>query len=142
LDIVGGRGPLRGVDALTGRGVFAAGGVLTGVGDGGTSGVGVGIGDILGVGDGRVFVFRLRLRLKFVLRFALKFAFELKLKFESKFALRFVLVLGAFVLTLIFDGVSPCKSQNMKAPQPSTKTVPRIVNATVFAVLGGGGGGG
>lgn len=133
--IAGGRGPVRGVAALTGLGEFAGCGVLTGVGDGGTSGVGVGIGDILGVGDGRVFAFvlRFRLKLKFVLRFELKLAFELKLKFESKFAFRFAF--GAFIFTLMFARVSFCSSQNINAPQPSTKTVPRMVSTTVFAVF-------
>lgn len=116
-----------------------AGGVRTGVGDGGISGVGVGIGDIRGVGDGRVFAFRLKL--KFVLRFELKLELILKLKFELKFEFR--LAFGGFVLMLLaVAGSSFCSSQNMNAPHPRTKTVPRIVSATVFAVLGGGGGGG
>lgn len=92
-----------------------------------------------GVGDGRVFA--LILKLKLVFRFELKFEFMLKLKFESKFVFRFMF--GGFVLMLFaVVGASLCSSQNMNAPQPSTKTVPTMVNATVFAVFGGGGGGG
>ena len=72
----------------------------------------------------------------------LRFELKLKLKFELKpLVLRFALRFIGFVLTLMFDGGSFWNSQNRPAPKLKTTNVPRIVNAMVLTVFGGGSGG-